>query len=93
MLCIRTADSQQTKHSNCHIFSKTRRNWKFTYQNGEYFGPVTLKSNKHLGKISPVDWEAGTTQQRANASDTLKLPEELEELLNRSSEVIFQVVR
>ena len=47
---------------------------------------VTLQSNTLLGKLTPVAWVAGMMQQRSScASDTSKLPEELQELLKRSS--------
>ena len=38
-----------------------------------------------LGKLTPVAWVAGMTLRRSSASDNSKLPEELQELLNRSS--------
>ena len=44
-----------------------------------------LQSNTLLGKLTPVAWVAGMTQRRYRASDNSKLPEELQELLNRSS--------
>ena len=46
---------------------------------------ITLQSNTLLGKLTPVAWVAGITQRRPSSSDTSKLPEELQELLNRSS--------
>ena len=46
---------------------------------------VTLQRNTLLGKLTPVAWVAGITQRRPSPSDTSKLPEELQELLNRSS--------
>ena len=38
-----------------------------------------------LSKFIPVAWVAGMTQRRSSASDISKLPEELLDLLNRSS--------
>ena len=46
---------------------------------------ITLQTNMLLGKLTPVAWVAGITQRRSSASDNSKLPEELQELLNRSS--------
>ena len=45
---------------------------------------ITLQTNTLLGKLTPVAWVARMTQQRSSASDNSKLPEELQELLNRS---------
>ena len=50
--------------------------------------PVTLQSNTLLGKITPVAWVAeddAMTQRRSSTTDISDLPEELQELLNRSS--------
>ena len=47
---------------------------------------VTLQSNTHLGKIFPVAWVAGMMHRKRRVSDTSKLPKELKELLNRSSD-------
>ena len=45
---------------------------------------ITLQSNTLLGKLTPVAWVAGITQRRSSASDTYKLPKEMQELLNLS---------
>ena len=46
---------------------------------------ITFQSDTLLGKLNPVAWVAGITQRRSSSSDTSKLPQELQELLNRSS--------
>ena len=46
---------------------------------------ITLQTNTLLGKLTPVAWVAGITQRRPSSSHTSKLPEELQKLLNRSS--------
>ena len=37
---------------------------------------ITLQSNTLLGKLTPVAWVAGITQQRFSSSDNSKLPED-----------------
>ena len=46
------------------------------------------KSNTLLGKLTPVAWVTGMTQRSCSATETFELPEELQELLNRSSKDI-----